>query len=90
VSEDQLSEVVLTNSVVAFDGRVLELFGHRSETGNRIHVALITAIEDGEREIVIKVRGMVEYSIVVAGEDEAKQAEVRSLLDRVRTAGPTA
>lgn len=88
MSQDRLTEVVLTNSVVSFDGRVLELFGHRSQTGNRIHVSLITAVEDGEREIVIKVRGMVEYSIVLAGEDEAKQAEVRSLLARVRESGP--
>jgi hypothetical protein len=88
MSADEPTDVVLTNSVVSFDGRVLELFGHASRTGNRVHVALITAIDEGGEEIVIKTRGQVEYSIVLAGVGEAERAELASLLGAVRAAAP--
>ena len=45
MTPDSPTDVVLAASVVSFDGRVLELFGHAARTGNRIHVALITAIQ---------------------------------------------
>jgi hypothetical protein len=82
------TDVVLTNSVVSFDGRVLELFGHASRTGNRIHVALITGIEEAPREITIKTRGQVEYSIVFNDEGEDVRAAVASLIASVRAAAP--
>jgi hypothetical protein len=76
VDEGRLTEVAVGNGIVSFDGRVLELFGHASRTGNRIHVGLITATE-----------GMVDYSIVLAGEDE-KRDEVEALIAAVRAAAP--
>ncbi|HVO55739.1 MAG TPA: hypothetical protein VMT37_15110 [Solirubrobacterales bacterium] len=82
-------DVVLTNSVISFDGRVIELFGHSGRTGNRVHIALITSIEESEREILIKARGMVEYSIVLADLDEGVLAELQSLLAEVRRAAPS-
>jgi hypothetical protein len=47
------TDVVLSSSVVSFDGRVLELFGHAGRTGNRIHVAQITAVVVDNDRIVI-------------------------------------
>jgi acyl-coenzyme A thioesterase PaaI-like protein len=80
------TDVVLTASVVSFDGRVLELFGHASRLGNRVHVAQITAIDDGGDTVTITVRGGTDYSIVLSGEGEATRAEVESLVAAVRAA----
>jgi hypothetical protein len=85
----ELTEVTYTNSVLAFDGRVLELFGHSSAPiGNRIHVAQITEIDEEADKVVIWVRGRIEYSIILSGEDEAVRAEVASLIAKVRQAAP--
>jgi hypothetical protein len=89
MSPDQPTDVVLTNSVVAFDGRVLELFGHASRTGNRVHVALITGISEDRDKVVITVRGAIEYSVVLTGEEDARRAEVESLMAAVRRAAPS-
>jgi hypothetical protein len=83
---DQPTDIVLTNSVVAFDGRVLELFGHASRIGNRIHVALITGIATDRHKVVITVRGAIEYSVVLDGENDAKRAEVERLMAEVKQA----
>jgi hypothetical protein len=82
----ELADIALANSVISFDGRVLELFGHASHTGNRVHIALISSIDEKADEVVIWTRGMVEYSIVLSGEDEAKRAEVAKLIAAVRSA----
>jgi hypothetical protein len=88
MSLDQPTDIVLTNSVVAFDGRVLELFGHASRTGNRIHVALITDIAADRHKVVITVRGAIDYSVVLDGEDHAKRSEVERLMAEVKRAAP--
>jgi hypothetical protein len=89
VSSDQPTDVVFANSVISFDGRVLELFGHSSAPiGNRIHVAQITEIKEEADKVVIWVRGMIEYSIVLSGEDEGVRGEVASLIAKVRQAAP--
>ena len=80
--------LVLTNSVIAFDGRVLELFGHASRTGNRVHVALITGFAEDPDKIVITVRGAIDYTILVNGEDDATRAELDNLIAEVRRAAP--
>ncbi|HEY2478989.1 MAG TPA: hypothetical protein VGI17_09670 [Solirubrobacterales bacterium] len=89
MSAGELTEVVYANSVLAFDGRVLELFGHSAAPiGNRIHVAQITEIKEEADKVVIWVRGMIEYSIVLRGESEGVRAEVASLIAAVRQAAP--
>jgi hypothetical protein len=88
MTSDQPADVTLTNSVVSFDGRVLELFGHASRTGNRIHLALIANIESDGEKIVITTRGAIDYTILLSGEDEAKRAEVEALIETVRRAAP--
>jgi len=88
LSSEQSTDVVLSNSVVAFDGRVLELFGHASRIGNRIHVALVTGIAFDRDEVVITVRGGFDYSLVLDGEDDAKRAEVENLIAGVKEAAP--
>jgi hypothetical protein len=88
MSDGQLTEILLAGSVVSFDGRVLELFGHASRTGNRIHVALITAIEERGDGVVITTRGAIDHSIVLGGEDEARRGEVEALIAAVREAAP--
>jgi hypothetical protein len=88
MSLDQPTDIVLTNSVVAFDGRVLELFGHTSRIGNRIHVALITGIAADRHKLVITVRGAIDYSVVLDGEDDAKRDEVERLTAEVERAAP--
>lgn len=86
---DQPTDVVFANSVISFDGRVLELFGHSSAPiGNRIHVAQITEIKEEADKVLIWVRGMIEYSIVLRGEDEGVRSEVASLIAEVRQAAP--
>lgn len=88
MSLEQPTDIVLTNSVVAFDGRVLELSGHSSRIGNRIHVALITGIAADRHKVVITVRGATDYSILLDSEDDAKRAEVESLIAEVKRAAP--
>jgi hypothetical protein len=88
MSLDQPADIVLTSSVVAFDGRVLELFGHASRIGNRIHVALITGIAADRHGVVITVRGAIDYSVVLEGEDDAKRADVERLMAEVKRAAP--
>ena len=88
MSQDQLTEVVFANSVIAFDGRVLELFGHAAKTGNRVHVAQITEIVEEADKIVIMIRGMIEYSIILAGQDDGVRTEVANLIAAVRQAAP--
>ncbi len=86
MSPDQPQEVVLANSVLAFDGRVLELFGHSGKNGNRLHVKLVTAVDDQGETIVVTTRGAIDHSIVLSGEDEATREEARSLLAAVASA----
>ena len=88
MSPEQQVDVVLTNNVVSFDGRVLELFGHASRTGNRIHVAMITGVGSDGDKIVIEVRGGIEYSIVLADEAQDKRGEVEKVIDQVRSSAP--
>jgi hypothetical protein len=89
MSTGELIEVAYANSVLAFDGRVLELFGHSSAPiGNRIHVAQITEIKEEPDKVVIWVRGRIEYSIILGGEDDGVRAEVANLIARVRDAAP--
>jgi hypothetical protein len=52
MSPEAPTDVVLAASVISFDGRRLELFGHAARTGNRVHVALITAIAEDADEAV--------------------------------------
>jgi hypothetical protein len=73
------TDVVLANSVVSFDGRVLELFGHASRTGNRIHVALITAIVEEADKVTITTRGQVDYSIAFNDEGDDVRAAAPAL-----------
>ena len=81
-------DIVLAASVVSFDGRVLELFGHAARTGNRIHVALITAIAEEADKVTITTRGGVDYSIVLAGESDAKRAAIASCVADIRRTAP--
>jgi hypothetical protein len=88
VSLDQSTDVVFANSVIAFDGRVLELFGHAARTGNRIHVVQITDIVEEADKIVITIRGSIDYSIDLTGGDEIVRGEIASLIAAVRRAAP--
>lgn len=76
------------SSTFAFDGRVLELFGHASRIGNRIHVALITGIAADRHKVVLTVRGAIDYSVVLDGEDNATRADVERLMSEVKRAAP--
>jgi hypothetical protein len=82
------TEIVLDRIVVSFDGRVLELFGHASQRGNRIHVALITGIRDEGDKIVISTRGQFDYSVMLTGADSATRARLDSLMEEVRRSAP--
>jgi hypothetical protein len=83
-------DIVVGNSVVSFDGRVLELFGHAARQGNRVHVAMVTSVVVDAAKAVVTVRGGVEYSVLLSGVDEATKAQVRELMEWVaRAAGVT-
>lgn len=86
VEAGQPTDIVLSNSVVSFDGRVLELFGHASRTGNRIHVGMITGVSNEGDKIVISTRGAVDYSIVLSDVDAAARDQLDNLVERVRRA----
>ncbi|SEL53794.1 hypothetical protein [Streptacidiphilus jiangxiensis] len=79
-------DVVVGNSVVSFDGRVLELFGHAARQGNRVHVALVTGVVVHDTQAVVTVRGGTDYTVVLSGVDEATKAGVRALMERVAQA----
>jgi hypothetical protein len=67
---------------------VLELFAHASRTGNRVHIALITSIDEKADEVVIMTRGLVESSIILSGEGEEERAGVARVIAAVRAAAP--
>ncbi|WP_152648614.1 hypothetical protein [Streptacidiphilus anmyonensis] len=81
-------DIVAGNSVISFDGRVLELFGHAARQGNRIHIALITRIAHGDAAVTISVRGGSDYSITLSGLDDATRASLRQLMDEVVQSAP--
>jgi hypothetical protein len=81
-------DIVVGNSVISFDGRVLELFGHAARQGNRVHVALITRVVNDGAAIVISVRGGSGYSIGLSGVDEATRARLDVLMEQVKRSAP--
>jgi hypothetical protein len=81
-------DIVVGNSVISFDGRVLELFGHAARQGNRIHIALITRVVNDGATIVISVRGGSDYSIPLSGLDEATRESLDILMGQVTRAAP--
>ncbi|WP_042381188.1 hypothetical protein [Streptacidiphilus melanogenes] len=81
-------DIVAGNTVVSFDGRVLELFGHAARQGNRIHVALITGVAIDAAKAVVSVRGGSDYSIVLSGLDDATRAAVEGLMEQVKRSAP--
>jgi hypothetical protein len=86
MSADQPIEVVLRTTIVSFDGRVLELFGHRE--AQRVHAKEITGIDAGEDQITVKTRNQMDYSIVLNDGDEDKRGDLDNLIDTVRRAAP--
>jgi hypothetical protein len=86
VSADRPIQVVLRTTIVAFDGRVLELFGHRD--AQRAHVLEITGIDSGENEITISTRNQMDYSITLNEGDEQLRGDLDGLIDTVRRAAP--
>jgi hypothetical protein len=86
MSPDPQTDVVLRATVVSFDGRVLELFGHRDT--QRVHIAEITQIKSDEGQITIGTRNQMDYTIVLNDGDEASRAGLDSLIDEVRRSAP--
>lgn len=86
MSADQPTEVVLRATVVSFDGRVLELFGHRD--AQRVHIAEMTQIRADEKQITFSTRNQMEYSIVLNDGDVALRGDLDGLVDDVRRAAP--
>jgi len=78
--------VVLSIAVVSFDGRVLEVFGHRD--ADRIHVAEITGIKEDGNQIVVTTRNQMDHTIVVNEADEPTRGDLENLIDQVRSAAP--
>ncbi len=79
-------EIVLRTTIVSFDGRVLELFGHRD--AQRAHVREITSIDAGDKQVTFGTRNQMNYDIVLNEGDEDKRAELDDLIDTVRRAAP--
>ena len=86
MSPDQPIQVVLQATIVAFDGRVLELFGHRE--AQRVHALEITRIDAGDSKITLTTRNQMDYEIVLNDGDDQLRGDLDSLLDRVRRAAP--
>jgi hypothetical protein len=86
MSADQRVEVVLRTTIVSFDDRVVELFGHRE--AQRVHVEEITGIDAGDKEITISTRNQMDYTIVLNDGDESLRGDLESLIDTVRAAAP--
>ncbi len=86
MSADQPIEVVLRMSIVSFDGRVLELFGHRD--AQRVHAKEITGIDAGDDKITFKTRNQMNYDIVLNEGDEEMRGDLDNLIDTVRRAAP--
>lgn len=84
---DGVDEVRLADgAMIAFDGRVLEVFGQGNES-RRIHVATIERFEASGSMLEIKVRGESDtfFGIEV---DEAQRGALDALLSRVRASRP--
>jgi len=86
MSADQPIEVVLVATVVSFDGRVLELFGHRA--AQRVHAVEIRDIKSEEKQITITTRNQMDYTIVLNDGDEELRGDLDNLVDTVRRASP--
>jgi len=86
MSADQPIQVVLRATIVAFDGRVVELFGHRE--AQRVHALEITGVESGEDKITLTTRNQMDYEIVLNDGDEAQRGDLDKLIDTVRRAAP--
>ena len=86
MSADQPIEVELRATIVSFDGRVLELFGHRD--AQRVHVREITSIDAGDDRITFGTRNQMDYEIVLNDGDEEKRGDLDGLVDTVRRSAP--
>ncbi len=86
MSADQRVEVVLRATIVSFDGRVLELFGHRD--AQRVHAQEITGIDAGDDKITISTRNQMDYTIVLNDGDEALRGDLDTLIDEVSGSAP--
>ena len=86
MSADQPIEVVLRATITAFDGRVLELFGHRE--AQRVHVREITHIDSADDAITIKTRNQMDYEIRLNDGDEQLRGDLDGLIDTVRRSAP--
>ena len=80
-----IEEVRIGDKIIAFDGRVLELFGYFSE-GRRVHASMIEGIEYAEGRLLgvratIKVRQESNVGMSLSG-DEGEIQAARELLDR--------
>jgi hypothetical protein len=80
------TDVELSIAVVSFDGRVLEVFGHR--TADRIHIAEITGIKSDDNTITVTTRNQVDHTIVINEADELMRGDLETLIERVRSAAP--
>ena len=79
-----MEELILRTVVIQFDGRVVEVFGDRSNEVVRAHVALMK-----EPEILgpsRKGRRLVSVGAITIGVDDDEWARLTPLLDRIRTA----
>jgi len=86
LSADQPIEVVLRATIVSFDGRVLELFGHRD--AQRVHAKEITSIKADEKQITFGTRNQMNYDIVLNDGDKALRGDLDNLVDTVRRSAP--
>ncbi|HEY1359073.1 MAG TPA: hypothetical protein VGF21_12285 [Thermoleophilaceae bacterium] len=81
------TDVVLSQGVLSFDGRVIEAFGFLFERPYRIHVRQVTSVEfDGSK---LRIRGNprpVDLRVNLERDDEVKAPEVQSLIDQIRLA----
>jgi len=79
-----VEELILRTVVIQFGGRVVEVFGDRSNEVVRAHVALMK-----EPEILgpsRKGRRLVSVGAITIGVDDDEWARLTPLLDRIRAA----
>ena len=74
-------EVRIGGTIVAFDGRVLELFGQGNQS-RRIHVDTIEKVDLSGSLLQIKVRGESDTFFELEG-DESERAAVEALLGKL-------
>lgn len=82
-----MREVALGLGVIAFDGRVLELFGFGEQGSRRYHLAEIRAIGlDGPMLSIDTVPASIGAKLFMPALDDAQLAALRELVDEVARA----